>query len=107
MADVGNAGGVDDIACLLVRTTKTGLVPDEDTGSVMISMNAKPGTSMAENRRIMQEVNRNINRISGIDYNANIVGYSFSGAGSSMGMSFLSLKHWDERKEKDNRQGKS
>lgn len=26
----------------LVRTTKTGLVPDEDTGSVMISMNAKP-----------------------------------------------------------------
>ena len=84
----------------LVRTTKTGLVPDEDTGSVMISMNAKPGTSMAENRRIMQEVNRNINRISGIDYNANIVGYSFSGAGSSMGMSFLSLKHWDERKGK-------
>lgn len=39
----------------LVRTTKTGLVPDEDTGSVMISMNAKPGTSMAENRRIMQK----------------------------------------------------
>lgn len=37
------------LLAVLVRSTKTGLVPDEDTGMVFISMNAKPGTSMQQN----------------------------------------------------------
>ena len=82
----------------LMQTTKKGLIPDEDTGSVMISMDTKPGTSLQENRRVMQEVNRYVDRIPGIAYNANVTGYSFNGSGPSMGMFFLSLKHWDERK---------
>lgn len=84
----------------LVRNTKTGLVPDEDTGTVMISMNAKPGTSLAENERLLQDVNGHLANIPGIKYNGNIVGYSFSGAGPSMSLSFISLKPWDERQEK-------
>lgn len=82
----------------LMQTTKKGLIPDEDTGSVMISMDTKPGTSLQENRRVMQEVNRYVDKIPGIAYNANVTGYSFNGSGPSMGMFFLSLKHWDERK---------
>ena len=82
----------------LMQTTKKGLIPDEDTGSVMINMDTKPGTSLQENRRVMQEVNRYVDRIPGIEYNANVTGYSFNGSGPSMGMFFLSLKHWDERK---------
>lgn len=91
------------IALLLVflmQTTKKGLIPDEDTGSLMISMDTKPGTSLHENRRVMQGVNRYVDKIPGIAYNASVTGYSFNGSGPSMGMYFISLKHWDERKKK-------
>lgn len=87
------------LLAVLVRSTKTGLVPDEDTGMVFISMNAKPGTSMQQNERVMEQINEHLKEIPGIAYNANLTGYSFFGAGPSMGMYFLSLKHWDERKE--------
>lgn len=84
---------------LLVRNTKTGLVPDEDTGTVFISMSAKPGTSLQQNQRVMAQIDEQLAQIPEIEYNGNVSGYSFSGAGPSMGMYFLSLKHWDERKE--------
>ena len=68
-------------------------------GSVMVSMNAKPGTSMKENHRIMAEVNKHLQQIPGVEYNGNIAGFSFTGAGPSMGICFLSLKDWSERDE--------
>ena len=82
----------------LVRNTKTGLVPDEDTGAVYISMNAKPGSSLQENLRIMSQIDERLKDISEVEYSAEIAGYSFTGSGPSMGMYILSLKHWDERK---------
>lgn len=84
---------------LLVLHTKTGLVPDEDTGTVMISMNSKPGMSMQQNQRVMQQISKQLEQIPEIDYEASVTGYSFTGSGPSMGMYFLSLKHWDERQE--------
>lgn len=84
----------------LVRTTKTGLVPDEDTGTVFVSMNAKPGTSLEENKRIMARIDERLQDIPEIEYSSDVAGYSFSGAGPSMSMYILSLKHWDERKGK-------
>lgn len=83
---------------LLVRNTKTGLVPDEDTGAVYISMSAKPGSSMQENIRVMSQVDERLKSIGEVEYNAGLAGYSFSGSGPSMGMYILSLRHWDERK---------
>lgn len=87
------------VLVFLVRETKTGLVPDEDTGTVMISMNTKPGTSMSQNVKVMKQVEARLDEIPEIEYQAGVTGYSFSGAGPSMGIYFLSLKHWDERKE--------
>ena len=43
---------------LLVNVTKTGLIPEEDTGTVMVSMNTKPGTSMAQTSKVMVPVPR-------------------------------------------------
>ncbi len=85
---------------VLVRNTKTGLIPDEDTGSVMVSMSSKPGTSMARNLEIMSAVDAELEKIPEIDYRAEVAGFSFTGAGPSKGMYFMSLKNWDERKGK-------
>lgn len=84
---------------VLMRTTKTGLIPDEDSCSAMVSMNARPGTSMSQNQKLMKELDKNLDKIKEIKYRADVAGYSFSGAGPSMGMSFLSLRPWGERTE--------
>lgn len=83
----------------LVRNTQTGLIPQEDTGMIMISMNAKPGTSMQQNQRVMNQVNKQLEQIPEISHRASVLGYSFSGSGPSMGMYFLALKPWAERRE--------
>lgn len=83
----------------LVQHTKTGLIPDEDTGSLMVSMNTKPGTSMHHNQQVMAQIEERFRQIPEIEYSAAVSGYSFTGAGPSMGFYLLSLKNWDERKE--------
>lgn len=88
------------LTVLLVRTTKTGLVPDEDAGSIMISLTAKPGTAMSETRCIMEKLDKKLASIPEIAYSSSVVGWSDNGSGSSSGMYFISLKPWSERKGK-------
>lgn len=89
------------LTALLVKTTKTGLVPDEDAGSIMISLTAKPGTAMSETRRIMKKLEKKLASIPEIAYISNVAGWSDAGSGSSSGMYFISLKPWSERKGKE------
>ena len=48
---------------LLMNTTKTGLVPDEDQGTIMVNVTTAPGSSLAETHKVMEQVSQ---RISGI-----------------------------------------
>lgn len=89
------------LTAVLVRTTRTGLVPDEDAGSIMISLTAKPGTSMSETKRIMEKLDRKLATIPEIAYSSGVAGWSDAGSGSSSGMYFISLKPWSERKGKE------
>lgn len=84
---------------VLARTTKTGLVPQEDTGMVYVSLNTRPGTSLQQNNRIMNRIDKELGEIPGIEYRGNLSGYSFSGSGPSMGMFFLTLDPWEKRKD--------
>lgn len=80
-----------------MRTTKTSLVPEEDLGNIMISLNTQPGTSLHRTREVMSQFEKELKKIDAIRHYAAVPGYSFGGAGSSLGMFILELKHWDER----------
>ena len=41
---------------VLMDTTKTGLVPDEDQGTIMVNVTAAPGSGLAETHLIMEQV---------------------------------------------------
>ena len=82
---------------LLVNATKTGLIPEEDTGTVMVSMNTKPGTSMAQTVKVMERINSRLDSIGEIEYNGAVAGSSFSGSGPSQAMYFVTLKDWEQR----------
>lgn len=81
-----------------MHTTPSGFVPDEDTGTVMVSLNTKPGTSSKKTLEVIKDFDSKLASIPGVDYRGGVGGYSFSGSGPTAGMFFLSLKHWDERK---------
>lgn len=84
---------------VLVRSTKTGLVPQEDMGMVYVSMNTRPGTSLQRNVEVMEQLDNGFGQIPGIEYRGYTSGYSFTGSGPSLGMFFLTLKPWKERKD--------
>jgi len=83
----------------LMGTTKTGLVPSEDTGSIFISMDAPAGSSLSETLSIMNEIEEELKEIPHIDSFNKVAGFGMgSGSGASHGMFIIKLKHWDERK---------
>lgn len=83
----------------LMSTTKTGLVPSEDTGSIFVSLDAPAGSTLAETAEIMGQVEKELKDISQIENFNKVAGFGMgSGSGSSHGMFIVKLKHWDERK---------
>lgn len=96
------------VACaalfILLETTKTGLIPDEDTGTVFVSVTTSPGCTLAETQKTMDTVEKRIQRIPQINIYAKITGYNLMSGSSSMsgGSYIIRLKKWDERKGKQN-----
>lgn len=89
---------------ILLKTTKTGLIPDEDTGTVFVSVTASPGSTLAETKVILDEVENRLEAIPQIQLFAKVGGYNLMGGGqSSAGGTFIvRLKPWSERKGKEN-----
>lgn len=89
---------------VLMKTTKTGLIPDEDTGTVFVSVTASPGSTLKQTEGIMREVEARIKDIPQIEMYSRIVGYNLMGSGQSAaaGTFIVKLKHWDERKGMEN-----
>ena len=84
----------------LMSTTKTGLVPKEDMGSINLDMRTPPGTNIAETEKVMEEIDRRISDIPQILAYSRTTGWaSMFGQGSSTGNFVIRLKDWDERTE--------
>lgn len=86
---------------VLMKNTKTGLVPDEDTGTVMVSVTTKPGTSLFATTNILAQIEDEVEKMPQVEHYATVSGYSFSGSGSSAGMVILSLRDWSNRSGKE------
>lgn len=89
---------------VLMKTTKTGLIPDEDTGTVFVFVTASPGSTLKQTEGIMREVEARIKDIPQIEMYSRIVGYNLMGSGQSAaaGTFIVKLKPWDEREGKEN-----
>lgn len=84
---------------LFMNTTKTGLVPDEDTGSIMVNITAPPGSSVARTNEIMKQIEARIDSIPEIEFYSETVGYGLiGGAGPSSGMLIVKLHNWADRR---------
>ncbi len=86
-----------------MNTTKTGLVPREDLGTLRVDISTPPGTSLSQTKRVMDRFNSDIiENIDEVYASSKTAGFSQSGgAGPSQGNFVIRLKHWDERKGKE------
>ena len=85
----------------MMKTTKTGLVPNEDMGTVFINVQASPGSSLQQTYHILKEVEARIKDLPQLRIYSLIAGNSNSFEQSSSNGNFtLKLKKWDERKGK-------
>lgn len=83
----------------MMRSTRTGLVPNEDMGTVFINVQASPGSSLQQTYHILKEVESRIKDLPQIRIYSLIAGSSNSFEQSSSNGNFtLKLKKWDERK---------
>ena len=86
-----------------MATTKTSLVPSEDTGSIFVSLDTPAGNTLAETASIMDKVEAELKQIPQIDNFNNVAGFGMgTGSGSSHGMFIVKLKPWDERPGEEN-----
>lgn len=84
---------------VLMRTTKTGLVPQEDMGTIMVNVGTSPGNTLAETQKVVNQVNHIIEDTPEIDHFSSVSGYGLlSGQGTSYGTIIIKLKDWDDRK---------
>lgn len=88
---------------LLMQTTKTGLVPNEDMGTVFVDITTSPGSSLNATKQVMDSVDARLKRIPQIQIYAKITGNGLiSGQGASNGMFIIRLQPWDEREGAEN-----
>lgn len=86
------------LLAVLMNHTKTGLVPDEDMGTVFVNVTTPPGSSLSQTVKAMEEVEACIKDIPQIERYSNVAGYSMMGGQApSGGMLIIKLKNWDER----------
>lgn len=86
------------ILVLLMRSTPSGLVPNEDTGTFFAIVDLPPATSLERTRAALAQVDSLIASNPAVAGRTEVAGYSFiAGQGSSYGTFICRLKPWDER----------
>ena len=94
------------IACgglvYLMNTTKTGLVPKEDMGSINVDIRTPPGTNIAETDKVLAQIDERISTIPQIKAYSRTTGFANQfGQGSSTGNFTIRLHDWKDRTGKN------
>ena len=88
----------------LQKVTPTGLIPDEDTGIMMVDITTPPGSTLEQTKKTVHKVAEAVKDIEEVETSASIVGWNIlSGDGANMGMMIMKLKPWDERSGSEHR----
>ena len=82
-----------------MKFTQTGLVPNEDTGTLFAMISLPPGTSQVETQKVTDQVDKMLASNPYIERREQIVGYNFmAGLGSNQSTFIIKLKPFAERK---------
>ena len=86
------------VMIFLMNITPTGLVPNEDTGTIFAVVDMAPGTAQERTEAVMEQVDSLVAANPAVKSKTQVTGYSFlAGQGNSYGTLIIKLKDWKER----------
>ncbi len=91
------AGALALTGFLFVKTPK-GFIPTEDQGFLMVFIQAPEGTSLANEHKVALRAEQIVRGTKGVKDMFDVGGFSFTGAQPNLGIMFLQLDPWQERK---------
>ena len=99
----GLVGASIVLLVFLMNTTPTGMVPNEDTGTIMGAVTLPPGTSKERAMEVLAKVDSLIAADPAVESRTVISGFGFiGGQGPSYGSVIIKLKDWEERSTMQN-----
>ena len=86
------------VMIFLMNITPTGLVTNEDTGTIFAVVDMAPGTAQERTEAVMEQVDSLVAANPAVKSRTQVTGYSFlAGQGNSYGTLIIKLKDWKER----------
>ena len=99
----GLVAGSIVLLIFFMKITPTGMVPNEDTGTIMGVVTLPPGTSQERAQEVLHRVDSLVAAEPAVASRTVISGYSFiGGQGPSYGSIIIKLKNWEERSTMQN-----
>ena len=99
----GLVGASIVLLVFFMNTTPTGMVPNEDTGTIMGAVTLPPGTSKERAMEVLAKVDSLIAADPAVESRTVISGFGFiGGQGPSYGSVIIKLKDWEERSTMQN-----
>jgi multidrug efflux pump len=83
---------------LMFTRLPNSFVPNEDQGYIIANIQLPPGATAQRTDAILKQAETFILKQPEVASLVAITGFSFSGQGQNMGLAFIPLKDWDERK---------
>ena len=94
----GLVGASIVLLIFFMNTTPTGMVPNEDTGTIMGAVTLPPGTSQERAMEVLAKVDSLVAADPAVESRTVISGFGFiGGQGPSYGSVIIKLKDWEER----------
>ena len=99
----GIVAGSIVLLIVFMNITPTGMVPNEDTGTIMGVVTLPPGTSQKRAMEVLNRVDSLVAADPAVESRTVISGFSFiGGQGPSYGSLIIKLKNWEERSTMQN-----
>ena len=76
-----------------------GFLPEEDQGYAYVIVQTPPGTTLDRTMKVMTRVGELMHHSPDVDAVMEIAGFSFVGQGENVGLDFVRLKPWDQRRD--------
>ena len=87
------------VLCGFLFTRMPGsFLPEEDQGYAMAIVQLPPGATLPRTQKVFEEMRGRLEQMDAYQSMMQVSGFSFVGQGENVGMAFIALKPWDERK---------
>ena len=101
-ASLGIYAAIVAAMVITLKLLPTGFLPEEDQGYFISVVQLPPGASAERAKAALSQVEQFYLKQPEVEHVVGVLGFSFFGRGQNAAITFVALKHWDERPKSGN-----